>query len=376
MPIFRFLIFFLVFILLNIYLYIRGWQALPDRYGIHFIYAILYIVASTSVFIGIFLGSRLPLWLSHTLELIGGYWIILFLFILAAAFIGDILRIADRYLGIFPHWVTSNYQQAKLGYFLAVMGILLMISVFGYIRFSNTTVTRIRVPVENSDHSTGEVHMVAVSDVHLGNLIRKGRLGKWVNIINNENPDIIVIAGDLFDHNMRTVELQQMNQELSRLRAPLGVFAIPGNHDYYAGIDQAISFMEKSGIKVLRDQTVTVGQKFALIGRDDITNRNRKTLKSLISDIRPGIPRIVLDHQPHSFAESREHNIDLHISGHTHNGQIFPFNLIVAKIYELGYGYMKTGNTHYYVSSGLGLWGAPIRIGTHSEIVSIVLMVN
>jgi len=86
--------------------------------------------------------------------------------------------------------------------------------------------------------------------------------------------------------------------------------------------------------------------------------------------------RIVLDHQPHSFAESKENDIDLHLSGHTHNGQIFPFNLIVSKIYELGYGYKKSGNTHYFVSSGLGLWGAPIRIGTRSEIVSIVLKVN
>jgi predicted MPP superfamily phosphohydrolase len=126
----------------------------------------------------------------------------------------------------------------------------------------------------------------------------------------------------------------------------------------------------------LRDQAVIIDDKFLLIGRDDITNKNRKPLKSLVEGFNPEMPRIVLDHQPHNLSESYDNHVDLHISGHTHNGQIFPFNRIVAKIYELGYGYKKTGNTHYYVSSGLGLWGAPLRIGTRSEIVSIILKVN
>jgi len=376
MTIIRFLIILLVFILLNIYLFMRGWQALPGRYGLHVVYTVLFIFASTSVFIAIFAGNKLPVWLGHLLELVGGYWIILFVFIISAALLGDLLRVANHYSGIFPQWVTSHYPQVKLIYFVSVLLMLSMISVFGYLRFDNTSITRISIPVDNSNSGASDLHMVAISDIHLGNLIRKGRLDTWVNMINHEKPDIIVIAGDLFDHSMRTVELQQMNQELSKLHAPYGVYAIPGNHDYYAGIDHAISYMKKSGIRVLRDQAVTIDQKFVLIGRDDLTNRKRQTLESLVNGLDPGLPRIVLDHQPLSLAESVENNIDLHLSGHTHNGQIFPFNWIVSKIYNLGYGYRKTGNTHYYVSSGLGLWGAPIRLGTRSEIVSIVLKVN
>lgn len=371
----RFLIILLAFILINVYLFIRGWQALPPKYGLHFIYSLIYILASTSIFIAIFLGNRLPLWMSHVFELIGGYWIMLFLFILTAAVLGDILRIANHFLGIFPEWVNANYAQTKLIYFTSVLGVLLIISVLGYVRFNRTAITHINVPVNNMNGEQ-QVRMIALSDIHLGNLIRKDRLNKWVKLINSQKPDIILIAGDLFDHNMKSVELQQMNQELSNLKAAYGVYAVPGNHEYYAGIDRAIRYMEQSGIKVLRDQYVTIDQKFVLIGRDDITNRNRKSLDSLMNGLKPGLPRVLLDHQPQSFKESKEHNIDLHLSGHTHNGQIFPINRIVSKIYELGYGYKKAGNTHFYVSSGLGLWGAPMRLGTFSEIVSIVLKVN
>ena len=376
MTLIRFLLILLVFIMLNIYLFVRGWQALPSKTGIHGIYALLYLIASTAVFIAIFAGNKLPLWLSQFLELVGGYWVILFVFILLGALAGDLLRIANHYFGIFPEWVSLHYQQTKLLFFFAVITILVLISVIGYVRFVNPRVTELSITLEQKNHGTSEHRIVAASDIHLGNLNRKGRLADWVKLINKQKPDIILLAGDIFDHNMQTVEAQHMDSELAKLSARQGVFAIPGNHDYYAGIDKAISYMQKSGIRVLRDQTVTIDNQMILIGRDDLTNKSRLSLKSLINGSGEDLPKIVLDHQPLSLAESEENNIDLHLSGHTHNGQIFPFNRVVSKIYELGYGYRKSGKTHYYVSSGLGLWGAPIRLGTYSEIVSIVLKVN
>lgn len=376
MNLFRMLFVFLAFIAINIYLFMRGWQALPGQAGIHTVYTLLFLVASTSVFVAIFAGNRLPVWAGHVLELIGGYWIILFIFILAGALLADLLRVMNHYFGIYPGWVTANYERSKLLYFLAVLVILAIISISGYFRFSNPAVNKIDITVDHESGLKSNLNIVAISDVHLGNLIRKNRLSRWVTLINSQDPDIILIAGDLFDHSMRTVELQNMDAELSRLNAPYGVFAIPGNHDYYAGIDHAMNYMKRSGIRVLRDQAVTIDQKLTIIGRDDKTNKNRKTLESLVRGLKSNLPILVLDHQPSSLTESLNNNIDLHISGHTHNGQIFPFNRIVSKIYDLGYGYRKNGNTHFYVSSGLGLWGAPIRLGTQSEIVRIALKVN
>ncbi len=376
MPVFRFLIILLTFILINVYLFMRGWQAIPSRYGLHLAYSLVYVVTFSSIFFAIFLGNRLPIWLGHAFEIIGGYWMILFVYIVFAAIIGDLLRLANNWFGIFPQAITANYQAAKFGYLISVLVILFLISIIGYIRFNNPTITRLNVPFENPHRDKTEIHAVVISDTHLGNLIRKERLSNWVELINEQKPDIILIAGDLIDHSLKTVELQKMEEELLQLKATYGVYAIPGNHDYYAGIEGTLKFMKRSGITVLRDSVVIIDNKIALIGRDDITNRNRRQLGSLVEGLNSGMPRIVLDHQPHSMGESLDNQIDLHISGHTHNGQIFPLNLIVAKIYELGYGYKKTGNTHYFVSSGLGLWGAPLRFGTRSEIVSIMLKVN
>jgi predicted MPP superfamily phosphohydrolase len=202
-------------------------------------------------------------------------------------------------------------------------------------------------------------------------VIRKGRLTKWVELINSHRPDLVLLAGDIFDHNIRAVEAQQMDSELLKLKATYGVYAVPGNHDYYAGIDQVLAYLKRSGIRVLRDSAVIIDNRLAIYGRDDQTNRNRKSLQELLSTLETDLPRVVLDHQPGSINESVTHRIDLHISGHTHNGQIFPINRIVSRIYDLPYGYKKSGQTHLYVSSGLGLWGAPIRLGTQSEIVKI-----
>jgi predicted MPP superfamily phosphohydrolase len=371
MNLFRFLIFLSVFLLLNIYLYIRGRQALPDKALLQTIYTGLFLLLAISIFIAIFAGSKLPLWLSLVFEQAGGYWMILFFFFVSSAILGDLLRIANHFFHIFPVWVNANYPQAKLLYFCTIMIIIGTMSLVGFIRFSNPVIVELDLTGNIEPAGDHELTIVVASDLHLGNVIRKDRLAKWVNLINRQKPDIVLLAGDIFDHSYRAVESQQMDQNLAGLQAKYGVFAIPGNHDYYTGIDKVMDYLGNSGMTVLRDSAIIVADRVIIIGRDDLTNNSRKTLASLVSGLNSVLPKIVLDHQPHTLNESVEHKIDLHLSGHTHNGQIFPFNRIVSLIYDLGYGYRKTGHTHLYVSAGLGLWGAPIRIGTRSEIVRI-----
>lgn len=373
MNIIRIILVLLLFLTVNAYLFIRGWQALPDRTVVHFIYTAVFLLAAFGVFIGLFLGSKMPVWFSYTCELVGGYWLILFVYFLFAAVLGDALRIADHFFHIFPGWVISHYAQAKLVYLISILLALGVLSVIGYGRFSKPVMVRLDLPIGKEKGKSGELTLLAATDIHLGNLIRKDRLADWVNRINSEKPDVILLGGDIFDHNMHAVESQKMEEELVKLKATYGVFAVPGNHDFYAGIDKAVQYMKRSGISVLRDQVVNVDDRMVIIGRDDLTNRHRKPLDSLVAGLNSGLVRIVLDHQPAALGESVANGIDLHISGHTHDGQVFPFNHIVARMFELSYGYRITGKTHIYVSSGLGLWGAPLRIGTQSEIVSIRL---
>lgn len=373
MTLVRFLIMLVVFLALNVYLFIRGWQAIPDRKAIHIIYSVIFVFSSLSIFVAIFAGRVLPAWMGFVFEHVGGYWMILFVYMIAFTLFGDLLRISNHFFHLFPAAVIANMPLARLLYFFGVILVLILISLIGFYRFSHPRVKELSIYTNRVTNRPGELTLVMASDLHLGNMIRKGRLDKWVNLINSQNPDIIILVGDIFDHSYIAVESQNMDLELRRLHAKYGVFAVPGNHDYYTGIDKVMAYLRKSGIKVLRDSTIVVNNSLLIVGRDDLTNKNRKSLASLLEGQDAGLPTLVLDHQPHGLDESVKNQVDLQLSGHTHNGQIFPFNRFVSRIYGLGYGYRKSGNTHQYVSSGLGLWAAPIRLGTQSEIVKIYL---
>ncbi len=371
MSFFRMILIFLVFIALNVYLFARGWQALPNMNWLRMVYSAVFVLALASNFLAIFLGNRLPVWLVSLFEHVGGYYMILFIFLLAGTLLADLLRLGNHFFHFYPEWVSQNYARVRFLYFGGLLLVLLAISVIGFYRFRDPGVVELTLESNRANGNTNGLTIIAASDIHLGNVIRKGRLTKWVELINSHQPDLVLLAGDIFDHNIRAVEAQQMDTELLKLKATYGVYAVPGNHDYYAGIDKVLAYLERSGVRVLRDSAVIVDNRLAIYGRDDQTNRNRKSLQELLSTLETDLPRVVLDHQPGSMDESVKHLIDLHISGHTHNGQIFPISRVVSRIYDLPYGYKKSGKTHLYVSSGLGLWGAPIRLGTQSEIVKI-----
>jgi len=158
-----------------------------------------------------------------------------------------------------------------------------------------------------------------------------------------------------------------MEEVLNDISAPDGVFMVAGNHEYISGIESAERFIEKTNIRLLRDSVARIGE-IAIVGRDDKMNRERKALKD-IADF-AGYT-IVLDHQPSSIEESVEQGADLHISGHTHRGQVWPLNWLTDAIYEQSYGYRKWRNSDVIVSSGLSLWGPPFRIGTDSELIVV-----
>jgi predicted MPP superfamily phosphohydrolase len=368
-----FLIVFSIYASINVYLFTRGWQALPKSGIIQPIYIAVFLICALSFFVVLAFGEKMAPTFSAIFENIGGFWMIALLYFLVAALFFDLIRLTDHLFGIYPEIIKANYPIVKIIALGSVLLFLLVISVVGYARFANPQVVKLNLDIPKNGNHIDSLSIVAASDVHLGDMIRKGRLVKYVELINSQNPDIIVIAGDLFDRNLHTVEEQGMDTVLQKLKAKYGVYAVVGNHEYFGNVARAANYMVKSGIKVLRDDAVTIDNKFILIGRDDYTNKHRKPLKTIISGSDKNLPMILLDHQPINLAEAVENKMDVQISGHTHNGQIYPFSLIVAKMYQLAYGYLKIGKTHFYVSSGLGLWGAPIRLGTQSEIVNINL---
>ena len=162
---------------------------------------------------------------------------------------------------------------------------------------------------------------------------------------------------------------ENMAEELSKLRAPLGIYMVPGNHEYISGIKESIRFIENTPITLLRDSVLTLPNGMQLIGRDDRSNKSRRSLQDLMKKVEKDKPILLLDHQPYGLTESEAAGIDLQFSGHTHRGQVWPMSLVTDYLYEQSHGYRQWGNSHIYVSSGLSLWGPPFRIGTESEMV-------
>jgi len=358
---------------LNYWLFIRAWQSIPGIAIVQTIFTILFVLCSLSFFVAMGLGDRLPFPLTVVLENIGAYWVIGLLYFSMAALFFDIIRVSNHFFKFYPDWIYANYQEVKLVALLSVIGLFTLFSLVGNYRFRNPDVKQVEMEIPGGDGPTGILTIAVASDVHLGSIIRKNRLKKYVELLNKQNADVILFAGDLIDHSIRPVIEQKMDEELRSLKARYGVYAIFGNHEYYGKVEKAMDFYARSGIKLLRDTAVIIDNRFVLIGRDDISQHRRKPLEVILEGISANLPKILLEHNPAKMKDAQDNNIDLQLSGHTHNGQIFPINLMVKKIYQLAYGHEKIGKTNYYVSSGLGLWAAPVRIGTQSEIVRLSL---
>jgi predicted MPP superfamily phosphohydrolase len=165
---------------------------------------------------------------------------------------------------------------------------------------------------------------------------------------------------------------------LSRIKSRFGVYAITGNHEYIGGVGPAVRYLEDHGVMVLRDTAIMINGQFFLAGRDDrdkprFTGKPRKELEEVMTTVDTSYPVILMDHQPFNLGNHAKMGIDLQLSGHTHHGQLWPINYITEAIYEVSWGYKKIGNTHFYVSSGYGTWGPPLRLGNRPEIVKINL---
>jgi uncharacterized protein len=216
--------------------------------------------------------------------------------------------------------------------------------------------------------------IVLVSDLHLGITISNGKLTKMVTLVNEQNADMIFLAGDVFDEDLGPVIQNNMGDLLKNLKAGNGVFAILGNHEYYGNAAAAQHYLEEHAIVVLRDSVIILPNGIAVAGREDLTyermtGKLRKPLEQLLSGVDRSRPVFLMDHQPYNLQDVASAQVDLQVSGHTHHGQMWPFNYITKAMFEISRGYEKINGTHFYVSSGYGTWGPPIRTNSRSEIV-------
>lgn len=254
-------------------------------------------------------------------------------------------------------------------------GLSLLIMAYGFTNFSTPEVRHLTLDVGKPVQGAKSVRVVAVSDVHLGYGMTRQRLERLVETINDNNPDIVLIAGDLIDMSVRPLIDEKMDEPFAGIHAPMGIYMVPGNHEFISGIDAAQAFMASTPVTLLRDTVVSLPSGLQIVGRDDNSNRRRKSLDALFGSVDTALPVIVMDHQPNDseVASAVRLGADLVLCGHTHNGQVWPLNLITGSLYKHSHGYYHEGTTNIYVSSGYGLWGPPYRIGSDSELVVIDL---
>lgn len=353
---FGMLIFMLLPLLGNVYVLWHVWRILPLPSWAKVVVVTLMVFAFLLLFVGFSRHVHLSMPLATAVYEIGTSWLIILLYLFMAFLLLDI--------GRWVHLVPATFLKNSWSGTLAVTAFMFIIFLYGNIHYHQ----KVRQPLMLTTGKTlsRKMKVVMLSDLHLGYHNRRSEFAKWVDKINEEKADLILVAGDIIDKNIQPLEEQEMHQEFLRLNAP--VVACLGNHEYYGGESNALLFYKKADITLLRDSVTTVGD-LCIIGRDDRSNPKRKALSELMKGVDRTKYLVVLDHQPIQLEEAEQNGIDFQLSGHTHHGQVWPISWITESIYECAFGEWQRGSTRYYVTSGIGIWGGKFRIGTHSEYV-------
>ncbi|HPI37805.1 MAG TPA: metallophosphoesterase [Ignavibacteriaceae bacterium] len=373
------LVFITVYTTINYYLFRRGTQALSLIsknakliLGVIFIIPVFSYVAAKSLLVNsdsIFYD--ILLWL-------GSFWFAYLVYFLIFTLLIDEIRFVLRKTGRLKSISKETYSRIKLTLFVAVIFITSLLVVIGYNNANNIVLKTYEITIPKNSGNIEKLSVLFFSDSHF-TPVNNGRImNKIIAIQDSVEPDLILIAGDIIDDKSNNLKRYGIDDEMRKLKAKFGVYACNGNHEHIADTENAVDFLTSNGITVLADTFITINNSVQIIGREDrsitrFRESPRKPLGEILKNINPDLPTILLDHQPFELEEAAKHGIDLQLSGHTHHGQIFPGNWITSLVYEVSYGFMKKLNTQYYVTSGVGTWGPPVRIGSDSEIVHFVI---
>lgn len=302
------------------------------------------------------------------------YWMGIFVYLLLFFLLGDLVLLVLRLCRRKP----SARQRTIAG--VTALVLALSVSCYGFVHATQLQQTRYTVTVDKP--LAEPVHIVLLSDLHLGAEGAEARLPGLVEQVNALQPDLICIAGDLFDSDFAAVrQPEQVQAQLKSLESTYGVYACLGNHDAGSTTDEMLQFLHSSQITVLNDACQVIGDRLLLVGRLDGSPigghgslPDRAPLSQVLAGSDTALPVVVMDHNP-AHIDEYSLPVDLVLSGHTHQGQLFPANLVTGLLYASDYGHYRQSpdSTQLIVTSGAGTWGMPMRVGTDCEIVSVFL---
>ncbi|TJY44176.1 metallophosphoesterase [Cohnella pontilimi] len=361
-----------IYALINVFIGWHGWLFL-HQLAPSFPQAAYWIVFSIVVFA--YLLGRVPLPgplrpAARLLKVIGSYYFAIMEFGLLLILAADIVAWLLSLAGMKP----SNY--VLLAGWIAI-GIVAWLLLWGSRNAWSPVVRQYPVSVHKRVEGMDKLRIVAASDIHLGNIVGKRHLRRLLKKMNELQPDLILLPGDVIDDSIEPFVRNNLSDLLRLLRAKYGVYAVLGNHEYYGGhVEEYVRRMREIGVPVLRDERVVIAGGIVIAGRKDkqaesMDPEGRISHEALLEGVDRAKPIIMMDHQPYHFDKAAEAGVDLLLCGHTHRGQFAPNHWFTKRLFELDWGYMRKGSMHVAVSSGFGSWGPPIRIASRSEIMLI-----
>jgi uncharacterized protein len=260
----------------------------------------------------------------------------------------------------------SGFRFVRLGCYLSIPALIV---VAGALNNNRLMVKEYSIELPQKSSTISELKIVYASDFHLCQVTNDHLLDIFVAKVNAMHPDIILIGGDILEGHGNE-NLGKLETQFRGLRAKYGVYAAPGNHESHSGSPN--DFFARSGMKLLDDRVEEIDNVFYLAGRKDGHTLKKKPIGDLLKAVPDDLPVILMDHSPTDLENVSRSLVDLQLSGHTHNGQLFPVNLVVMPFqYELAWGIKLKGNAQFIVSSGVQAWGPPVKTAGDSEILSV-----
>jgi len=354
----------LAYILPNIYIFLRiGKLFINKKYRFYYVLVYLFITLFFPI-VNLFSDSD-----SGIVGEVANYLLPFYLYLFLSVLLFDIVLLVNRYAKIIPS-AKINSTGFKIAGLSAVLLSAFIIVIFGVINFNTIRSSEYHIEVPRKSAKIDHLRIAFVADFHLGKGTDIQFVERFTKKIAAIQPDLMIFGGDIVEGHRNDGNLFLFEKLISGIKATYGSYAVLGNHEYYGGQDKG-NFFDQAGIKVLMDSIVVIDGSFNLAGRYDSHFSKRKTIGELMKSVKDSLPVILVDHRPTEIDSVSKTTVDVQLSGHTHNGQLFPINLILKRMYRLVWGYEKIGNTNFFVTSGIRLWGPPVRTVGKSEIMVV-----
>lgn len=385
---------------------------LPKRHTFNVIACVLIVLFATSIFLGKFLPES-----SHQLLIlrISNYWVGFLIYLIFFIVAADLLLLFFKLIAMAVKPLKEPLANCLKGaLFHTILGALVFalsisFTVYGCFHAKMLTTAHYEATIHKNagnltdqnltnrnltdltDRNLTDLKMILIGDLHMGYSIGCSQIEDMVAAINAENADIVVIAGDLFDNNYDALDdPERLETLLSEIHTTYGTYAVFGNHDVEETLISGFpissdknaprdprmdTFLEKSNIHMLEDKTVVIADSFYLTGRLDETRTGtgtaRASLDELTANLDSSMPLFLLTHEPDHLSDYSAHGVDMLLCGHTHAGQFFPLTIVQPFVWENHWGMKMVDNMYSFVTSGVGVYGPDMRVGTNSEIMVI-----